>query len=112
MTGRKDNKMEYRELLEKCLNNYNKGVESDFAKFVAYVYHKGDHVGVKRICDRASSLVERQQGRAKACRYYKMASSVVGDNDLYKGKFLYDPNYDDGYEEAFGEDEITFSVTE
>lgn len=60
---------------------------------VAAIYWYAQSVAVKSVCDRHSDIMRQARRKARACRYHKMAESVLPESDE-----IYDPRY--------GEDEI------
>lgn len=81
-------KMTYEERLEKAIAHCDLS-KGDIDALIAYAFYRGKCYGVRRVCDVAADVFEKQHKRAKECRYSKMAEKVVGTQ-----KYIYDSDYD------------------
>lgn len=62
--------------------------DNEVEHMVALAYLAGKEEATKRICDIHNTQISQMQNRAKSCRYYKMAYSIIGGNNI-----IYSPDY-------------------
>lgn len=75
----------YKHIILEALQAENK---EGLQKVIAIAYWMGEERATKRVSDDYINLIKAQQERAMQCRYYKLASKIIGDVD-----YIYYPEY-------------------
>ena len=56
-------------------------VQATAEKMIAMAYYTGCKNATEALCDRYNEIIDAQRERANACRYNKMANSIIGEHD-------------------------------
>ncbi len=78
-------------------NGYDK---SSIEKMIYLAYYIGREQATREVSDRYNAHIAEQKARAKKSRYYRLALSVVGNED-----YLYSTDYSAEMTGTFGSDE-------
>lgn len=87
-------------------NGYNMSID-DARKLIAVAYYMGRESATKEVSDRYAAHIAKQHQRADACRYSRMANTVVGPE-----AFLYNSDYAGDMTSMFGVDPTSLTISD